>query len=166
MSDGVFDPARAFAVLRSHGVRFVVIGGIAARLHGSPSITRDLDICYARDSANLDALAAALRAIHATLRGAPPGLSFKLDARTLKLGDSFTFSTDAGDLDCLGVPSGTGGFEGLAGAAVVMDIGAQRVPVASLDDLIAMKRASGRPKDLIELEVLGALRDEIDEQQN
>jgi hypothetical protein len=90
---------------------------------------------------------------------------FILDAKTLKMGDHLKFDTDAGALDILGHPSGIpGGYEELAPAADEMDLGTFTVKVASIDDLIRMKRAVGRPKDLIEVEVLGALRDELDAQ--
>lgn len=158
-----FDPLRLLAALNRNGVRFVVVGGIAARLRGSPTVTRDLDICYARDAANLRALAAALADLHAQLRGAPPGLPFHPDARTLRAGDTFTLETDAGDLDVLGTPAGTDGYADLARSATPTDLGGVTVLVATVDDLIRMKRAAGRPKDLIEVEVLGALRDELGE---
>ncbi len=157
-----FDPLHLIESLDRHGVNFVVIGALAGRLLGSPTMTRDLDICYARDAANLRALAAALADLHAELRGAEPGLPFRADARTLRAGDSFTFQTDAGDLDILGTPAGTDGYADLARTANRTDLGGIEVLVASIDDLIRMKRAAGRPKDLIEVEVLGALRDELD----
>lgn len=158
-----FDPLRLLEALNRRGVRFMVVGGIAARLRGSPTVTRDLDICYARDAANLRALAAALADLHAQLRGAPQGLPFNPDARTLRAGDTFTLETDAGDLDLLGTPAGTDGFADLARDATPTDLGGLTVLVATVDDLIRMKRAAGRPKDLIEVEVLGALRDELGE---
>jgi hypothetical protein len=157
-----FDPLRALRVLIDHGVRFVLIGGFAGRLHGSPSLTNDLDICYARDQDNLEALARALRALSARLRGAPEGIPFRLDAKSIRAGDHFTFATDAGGLDCLGTPAGISGYEELARTAVSLDLDGLSVAVASVEDLIRMKQASGRPKDLIEVEVLGALRDELD----
>src|SRR5436309_2703947 len=97
-----FDPARILGVLLEHRVRFVVIGGLAASLQGSPSLTDDLDICYERSPDNLAALALALRSLHAVPRGMPNDLPFVLDATTLLLGDTFIFTTDAGDVDCLG----------------------------------------------------------------
>ena len=143
-------------------MRFVIIGGFAGRLRGSPSFTGDLDICHARDRKNLEALATALRELRARLRGAPEGLPFRLDAKTLAAGDHFTFATTAGGLDCLGTPPGTRGFPELIRCAEEMDLGGVRAPVAAIEDLMRMKRAAGRPKDLIELEVLAALRDEIE----
>jgi len=161
-----FDPLRALETLDRHGVRFVVIGAFAGRLLGSPSLTRDLDICYARDRQKLEALAAALQELHARLRGVDEDVPLRLDAKTLANGDSFTFVTDAGDLDVLGTPSGTSGYDELVRTAEETDLGGIRVRVASIDSLIRMKRAAGRPKDLIEVEVLAALRDELDQPTN
>jgi hypothetical protein len=142
-------------------VDFLVIGGIAARLWGSPTITQDLDICYARDRPNLERLAAALRELNARLRGVREKVPFRVDARALAAGDHFTFATDVGDLDCLGTPTGTAGYGGLKKGAESMDVDGLKVWVASLDDLIAMKRAAGRPKDRIEVEILAAVREEV-----
>jgi hypothetical protein len=157
-----FDPLKALRVLLGRGVRFVIIGGFGGRLYGSPSVTNDLDLCYAREKPNLEGMAAALVDLHARLRGAPEDVPFLLDAETLARGDHFTFTTDAGSLDIMGTPAGVEGFEDLDRAATEMDLDGVRVRVASLDDLIRMKLAARRPKDLIEAEVLGALRDELD----
>jgi hypothetical protein len=157
-----FDPLRLLGLLNDAGVRYVVIGAFAGRLLGSPTLTRDLDICYARDSANLRALAGVLSAVNGRLRGVDREVPFRLDERTLAAGNSFTFSTDAGDLDIIGTPAGTRGFDDLAAAAEPTDLDGLTVLVASIDDLIRMKLAAGRPKDLVEVEILGALRDELD----
>ena len=162
MSVRPFDPLRSLQALVEHGVRFVIIGGFGGRLRGSPTVTGDLDVCYARDEENLERLAGALRELHATLRGAPEDMPFRLDARTLAAGDHFTFATDAGSLDCLGTPAGTSGYDDLVAGADRLDLDGLSAQVASLDDLIRMKVAAGRPKDRIEAEVLGALRDEIE----
>ena len=156
-----FDPVGALRVLLDHGVRFIVIGGVAGAAHGSPLITQDLDICYDRSPENLERLAAALQQLHARLRGVDDDVPFILDAKTLKAGDHFTFLTDAGDLDIMGTPAGSAGYDDLAAEAVETELGDIQVLVASLDDLMAMKRAAGRPKDLTALEILGAIRDEI-----
>jgi predicted nucleotidyltransferase len=159
-----FDPERALTVLNEYGVRFVVIGGIAAAVHGSPMLTSDLDVCYARDDANLRALAKALVALNARLRDALAELPFQLDEMTLRHGDHFTFVTDAGDLDVLATPAGTAGYDELASDASAIELGESlRVRIASLDLLIRMKVAAGRPKDRFALETLRAMRDEADD---
>jgi hypothetical protein len=159
-----FEPLDALEVLVKHRVGFVVIGGFAAQLLGSPLLTQDIDVCYARDDENLERMARALRELEASLRGAPADVPFVLDAKTLRMGDHFTFDTEAGALDILGHPAGArGGYEELEPTAETLDLGTLTVKVASIDDLIRMKRAAGRPKDLAAVEELGALRDEIDE---
>lgn len=157
-----FDPLGALKVLTDHSVRYVLIGGFAATIRGSPVITGDLDLCYSRDDRNLRALAAALQELGAKLRGAPPDVPFQLDAQSIKNGDHFTFNTSAGSVDCLGTPAGTSGYKDLDAAATDEDIDGLTVRVASLDDLMRMKRAAGRTKDKLALEWLGALRDEIE----
>lgn len=155
-----FDPERLLDVLLRHKVRFVVIGGIAGRLLGSPTLTNDLDVCYARDRKNLAALSAALIELDARLRDAPEGLPFRPDLPTLEAGDHFTLSTKAGNLDCLGTPAGSAGFHDLIGGATVMKVGKLSVPVVAIEDLMRLKQAAGRPKDRVELEILGALKEE------
>jgi hypothetical protein len=157
-----FDPIRALRTLTDDGVRFVLIGGYAAALRGSPMMTGDVDICYARDDENLTRLADALTELGATLRGAPPDIPFRLDAKTLQAGDQFTFSTHVGALDCLGTPAGTDGYSDLDRNATDEDLDGLVVRVASIDDLIRMKRAAGRPQDRVAIEWLTAVRDELD----
>lgn len=155
-----FDPLLALRVLNDHQVHFVVIGGLATGLNGAAYSTFDLDICYQRTPANHEALARALRDLSATLRGAPPGLPFQLDARTITMGDSFTFDTTAGALDCLGTPAGTKGYDDLMRTAAEMDISGVPAFVASIDDLLRMKRAAGRVKDRAAIDLLEALKQE------
>lgn len=143
-------------------VRFVVIGGMAAQVHGSPSLTLDIDICYDLDRDNPDRLAGALVDLAASRRQMPSGLTPPLDARALRAGDVFTLRTRFGDLDLLAHPEPALEYRSLAARAIRAEILGVEVLVASLDDLMAMKRAAGRPKDRVELEILGALREEID----
>lgn len=155
------DLPRLLRVLADHQVRYVIVGGIAATAHGSPSFTDDLDVCYERSKPNTRALSRALNEL-----GAVPDESSGRDPpdvrpRTLELGNFFLFRTEAGKLDCLAVPDGTTGFNDLAQDAELVDYQGLNVRVASLDDLIRMKRATGRPKDRVELEILGALREEL-----
>jgi hypothetical protein len=160
-----WDPAGTFRVLEAHQVDYVVIGGLAASLLGSTSVTDDTDICYARDDPNLERLAGALQEMNARLRGVTDDVPFILDAKTLRAGLHFTFATDYGSLDCLGKPAGVEGYEELMANAVRKEVHGMQVPVCSLRDLMAMKRAAGRPVDLRELEILGALEEEIDERE-
>lgn len=156
-----YDPFAALAALRRHGVRFVLIGGYAGRILGSPTLTNDVDICHDRARDNLERLAVALAELGARLRGVEDDVAFVLDAETLEKGQNFTFDTSAGALDVLALPAGSNGYEGLRANAVEMDLGEGLVVhVCHIDDLIRMKRASARPKDRIELEVLAALREE------
>ena len=160
-----FDPDTILRALDRHGVRFVVVGGLAGNLRGTPDVTNDLDVCYARDTENLERLSAALHDLGARLRGpgVPEDVGFPIDPLSLRHGDSFTFITDGGAFDILATPSGTTGFGDLDAGAGSIDLGdGLVVRVASLEDLMRMKRAAGRTKDLLQLEHLGALRDEIE----
>ena len=98
-------------LLGEHKVDCVIVGGIAALIHGSLLLTNDVDVCYARDPENLRRLVGALQSVHARLRNAPEGLPFILDAETLKRGLNFTFTTNIGDLDLLGEVRGVGHYE-------------------------------------------------------
>ena len=143
-------------------VQFVLIGGLAAQVHGSPSLTGHVDICFALDGDNLARLARALESLTAIRREMPVGLSAPLDARALGAGDVFTLSTRYGDLDLLAHPDPALDSEALSRRSIAAEVLGIEVRVASLADLIDMKRAAGRPKDRIELEILGALREELD----
>jgi hypothetical protein len=166
VTDEVFDPGAILSILVRRGVRFVVIGGLAGNLRGTPVVTYDLDVCYARTDEDLARMSAALDALHARLRVAREDaeLDFPLDERSLRRGDSFTLTTDLGPFDILGTPSGTAGYADLDAGATEFDLGdGVRVRVASVDDLIRMKRASARAKDHAQLAHLEALREEIDQ---
>jgi predicted nucleotidyltransferase len=133
--------------LDRHGVDFVVVGGLAGLAHGSSYPTYDLDVAYARDSPNLARLVGALGEIGVTLRGAPEGLPFQLDAQTLANGANFTFDTEFGSFDILGDVAGIKSYEKLRRDSRIERIAGVEVRVASLDDLISMKRAANRTKD-------------------
>jgi Nucleotidyl transferase of unknown function (DUF2204) len=153
------DPAQILGVLTAHGVDFVVIGGLAAVLHGSASFTEDVDVCFARDDANLRALGRALTDLEATLRGAADDVEFVPDERTLRGVHILTLDTAAGALDVQLEPDGAPPYEILRRRAERIDLGAFAVLIASIDDLIAMKRAAGRPKDIVVVEELETIRD-------
>lgn len=152
-----------FACLARHGVRYVVIGGLAAILHGSPQLTFDVDICPAKETDNLAKLAAALREMEARIRtpDAPEGVSFTCDATFLSRVSLLNLVTRFGELDVSFDPSGTRGFEDLRTRSLDLKLGTSPVPVAALEDVIRSKEAANRPKDLRTLPLLRQLLQEI-----
>lgn len=145
--------------LHDHGVRFLIVGDAAATAHGSARLTQDLDLVYDRSRENLERLARALAPHEPYLRGAPPGLPFRLDEETLGRGLNFTLTSKLGDVDLLGEIVGGGGYADLEPFAVAMDLFGVRCLVLGLDRLIEVKRAAGCPKDLEALAELVAIRE-------
>jgi predicted nucleotidyltransferase len=140
------------------GVDFVVIGGVAVALQGYGRSTKDLDITYATDTANLEALGAMLVAARARLRGIAEDVPFSPDTRTLKHTQILTLDTIEGGLDLLVDPSGAPPYETLRRRSEVVEYEGLSVRVVSLDDLLSMKRAAHRPQDLVDVEALEAAR--------
>ncbi len=168
-----FQPRELIDRLTAAGVRFVVIGGLAAQAYGSPSATFDLDVVPSWDPDNLARLATVLHDIRAIRHELPPDAPLMppldarppmppLDVRTLRATSVLTLNTTFGRLDLLANPDPGLDFAALMRSAEPRDLFGTRIHIASLDDLITMKRAAGRPKDRVELEILGALREEID----
>ena len=142
----------------------MLIGGMAGVVRGSSYPTYDVDIAYGRARENLERLAAALNDLGATLRGAPAGLPFILDARTLENGAHFTFETPHGSLDILTDPDGAPRYDELKQAAgEPEELEGVMILVASLDHLIAMKDAAGRTKDKLMATEYRMLSDQIKE---
>jgi hypothetical protein len=165
VTDSPFDPERVLRTLNAHGVKYVVIGGLASQVLGLALVTRDTDICYERSPENIKRLADALQELRAKPRVArvDEDLPFLLDGKTIAAGDSFTFNTDAGPFDILATPSGTRGFTDLDARASDYDFGdGLTVRVVDLDDLIRMKEAAQRPKDVAHLHQLATLKEVLD----
>jgi hypothetical protein len=151
------------ALLRSlvqGGVEFVLVGGVAATIHGSVRLTTDVDVVYGRSAENLARLATALAPFSPYPRGAPPGLPFLWDTRTLSRGLNFTLRTTLGDLDLLGEIAGGGRFEDLRGRTSVVRVFGVECLVLDLPTLISVKRAAGRPKDFEAVAELEAILEE------
>ncbi|HEV8187032.1 MAG TPA: hypothetical protein VGP83_04740 [Pyrinomonadaceae bacterium] len=146
-------------LLAEYKVDCVIVGGIAAVLHGSMLLTNDVDVCYARDSSNLKRLSEALQSVNARLRNAPEGLPFILDGETLKRGLNFTFSTDIGDLDLLGEVRGIGVYKDVLDGSLTFELFGYQFAVIDIGKLIVAKRAAGRPKDLVALPELEAIQE-------
>lgn len=147
-------------VLHAGGVDFIIVGGVAAILNGLGFTTYDLDVVYSRERQNLRRIAQCLEPYRPYLRGAPPGLPFKLDETTLRNGLNFTLTTSFGDLDLLGEVTGAGAYRDvLSHSKEVQAFGVRCIRV-DLELLIQMKRAAGRPKDF---EILGQLQALLEE---
>lgn len=154
------DPERILKALSRHRVKFVLIGAVAARLHGFPRITADLDITPADDKTNLERLAAALRDLDAKVytESVPEGLPFDCSATTLGRTRMWNLVTKAGRLYIAFKPSGIDGYDDLAKDAERFAAFGVRFLVASLDDIIRSKEAAGRPKDTDDVALLRALK--------
>jgi hypothetical protein len=158
------DPETLFRALAEHHVDYVLIGGLAANLHGSPLVTNDADICPERTHDNLERLAAALRDLDARIRTHAElgGLAFTCDAEFLERMKTLNMQTRAGDFDISFEPGAfAGGYDELVGNAVSMTVFGLPIRIASLHDIIASKEAANRPKDQAALPYLYALEDEI-----
>ena len=156
----VIDFPAAIRLLSAGGVEFIVIGGVAATIHGSAHITYDLDVLYRRTSENIERLAITLEPIQPYLRGAPAGLPFHLDVATITRGLNFTLQTTLGDLDLLGEVAGGGTYEQLRRETVTGTLEGLEFHCVSLRRLILLKRAAGRRKDLNIIAELEALLEE------
>ena len=154
------DFERILGALTAGGVDYIVIGGLAANAHGAIRTTRDVDVAYARARANLERLERTLAPLAPYLRGAPPGLPFRLDVPTLEAGLNFTLTTDLGELDLLGEVAGGGRYEDLLPHSETLDLFGLTCRCLGLDALIRVKRAAGRPKDFEAIAELEALRQE------
>jgi hypothetical protein len=151
-------------MLNAAHVEFIVIGGVAAIGHGSARFTKDLDVVYRRSDENLARIAKALAGHHPYLRGAPLGLPFIWDVRTIEMGLNFTLTTNLGDIDLLGEIAGGGDYQQLYPHTEPKVLFNQKCQCLSLEKLIAVKRAAGRPKDFEAIAELEALKEERDRQ--
>jgi predicted nucleotidyltransferase len=159
---GVPDFLTIIRVLTSHGVEFIVVGGVAANLFGSARLTYDLDIVYSRKEQNLQKIVKALQNANPYLRGAPAGLPFKFDLRTLKNGLNFTLTTELGPIDLLGEIPGARSYEELLSDSFEISEQDLTFRCVTLVRLIQLKNAAGRPKDLESLAELRAILEDLD----
>jgi hypothetical protein len=153
-----FHPKRLLRALVDGGVDFVVVGGVAVNARGYQRLTKDLDICYATTPENLEALGRVLVDLGARLKGVTEEVPFVPDARTLRRTQILTLDTSEGPLDVLAEPDGSPGYAVLRARAEDVEAFGVKVPIAAIDDLIAMKRAAGRPLDLVDVQALEAVK--------
>ncbi len=156
-----FDPVAILRALVEGGVEFVLVGGLAAAVHGSPTVTYDVDIAPRQSEENLARLAAVLRALGA-VRFTDPDVPLE-EPRAERFTERVEqFAAPMGYVDVLRSLRAVGGFDDLAGRAERVEVGEVTVVVAGLDDVIRSKEAAGRPKDLAQLPALRALRRELE----
>jgi len=156
-------PQELLEILARHRVDYVLIGGLAATLHGSSALTNDADICPDQSAENLERLAAALREMDARIRteAEPEGVAFSADPDLLRRMQLVNLTTRFGDFDIAFQPAGSRGYDDLVRSAFDMEVDGTIVRVASLSDIIRSKEAANRPKDRATLPILYALQDEI-----
>jgi predicted nucleotidyltransferase len=154
------DFARLLRVLLDDAVEFILVGGVAGVLHGAARATYDVDVVYRRSPDNLSRLVEALAPHGPYLRGAPSGLPFSFDVETLRRGLNFTLTTALGDIDLLGEVTGGGRYEDLLAHSQSIPLLGTTCQCVTLEGLIRLKRAAGRPKDIEAIAELEALRAE------
>lgn len=148
-----FDPRRIFAALEAHGVDYVVVGGIAVQAYGHVRMTNDIDLIPAPTRENLDRLAAALTALHARVLN-PGAEHLKIDASMLPRATLWQLSTSHGDIDVLHDAPGSAPYAELRARSLLIALGRAQIHIAGRDDLLRMKRASGRPIDIADIAAL------------
>ena len=157
-----FDPRQLFLSLARHGVDYLTIGGVAIQAHGAQRLTRDLDVAIATTAENYERLAAMLAAVDARILDAGGGRSKETpSAPLLAADDQWHLITVFGPLDIVTLPAGAGSFADLRGRAHEVDLEELKIPIAHRDDLITLKRASGRPQDLADAELLESLGNDV-----
>ena len=154
------NPELLLETLSRHKVNFVLIGALAARLHGFPRLTADADITPASDKPNLERLVAALKELDARVytESVPEGLVFDLSATAIARARMWNLVTKAGRLDIAFEPAGVEGYDDLKRDAERFEAFGVRFLVASLDDIIRSKEAAGRPKDMDDVTILRAMK--------
>ncbi|HEY2585620.1 MAG TPA: hypothetical protein VGI81_07645 [Tepidisphaeraceae bacterium] len=141
-------------------MEFIIVGGVAAFAHGSARVTQDVDVVYRRTPENLKRLVAALQPYNPYPRGAPEGLPFKWDERTIQLGVNFTLRTTLGFIDLLGEITAGGSYDDVVRHSHLVEVYGTTCLCIDLDELIRVKKAVGRPKDFDAIAELEAIRDE------
>jgi predicted nucleotidyltransferase len=154
------DFTKLLRVLAAGGVDFIIVGGLAATIHGAARATYDVDVLYSRTPDNLARVVASLAPLQPYLRGAPPGLPFFWSVETLVKGLNFTLTTSGGDLDLLGEITYGGTYEALLPDTEIVSVLGIECRCLSLERLIQVKRAAGRVKDLEAIAELEAILEE------
>lgn len=154
----------AIQSLADNDVDFVIVGGVAIKIHSSAYVTLDLDFCYARTKENLAKIVSALSEFNPRPRDFPKELPYFFDERSLQNATNFTFETTIGDIDLLGEVAGVGTYLEVEKASEIFEVYERDIRVLSIDALIKAKRAAGRDKDLLVLPELETLREVLSDE--
>lgn len=149
-----YEPRRILKALSDEGVDYVVVGGVAMVVRGSQRVTVDLDIVPRQTPTNVVALLRAIGVVHGHAVDAD---GVDRVSETIRLGEPTRLETDGGTLDVVQGLPGVPAFDGLFARADRIELYELVVAVASADDLIAMKRAAGRPQDREDIAFLASL---------
>jgi hypothetical protein len=150
------DVLELFRVLAEHGVDYVVIGGVAAQVHGRRRTTKDLDVRPAPDPENYERLAAALVVLDAhpvEISGAPTPTADQLRLAPVVP----PLGTRHGELHILNEIPGATDYAAMRMRSLTTDLDGIPMQIVGVDDLIRMKQASARPADIEDVEALTAL---------
>ncbi|MBX9678725.1 MAG: hypothetical protein K2X38_08160 [Gemmataceae bacterium] len=158
----IADLETVMRLMNENDVRCILIGGWAAIIHGSRRSTNDVDLVYARDDENIRRIVAVLKDRKPYLRGAPAGLPFFWDERTIRSGLNFTLTTDIGDVDFLGEVAGGGTYDNLLPHTQLVEALGIKARVVTLEKLIELKQAAGRKKDKDAIAELVAIKRALD----
>jgi hypothetical protein len=152
-TDAPLDAERILAALVEHAVEYVILGGLAVQTHGHVRTTVDIDVLPRPEPSNLAHLADALNALGARVLN-PGSEDLAIDAAMLPRATMWQFATRHGAIDVLHDAPGAPPYDELRSRALEIQLGEMKIAVAGRDDLINMKRASGRPVDLEDIAAL------------
>ena len=156
--DRPLDLRALFETLARHGVEYLVVGGVAVQVHGHRRTTKDLDVVPSPERSNFDRLARALRELNAHVIGQENAPVAVTDAERLSIATMVPpLLTRHGELHLLNEPKGAAAYEQMRCRALVLDLDGTEVAIVGLDDLVRMKRASGRAEDREDIAVLLAV---------
>jgi predicted nucleotidyltransferase len=149
--------------LTDHQVEYVLVGGMAAVVHGSSVVTRDVDVCAPLDLANLERIVRALQGLNPRFRFRPDKMPLFDEPARLVGFRNINLITEWGVIDILGEVSGLGAYHKLVPRSQAIDLAGFKCRLLDLDALIIAKRSAGREKDLIGLRHLEVIKKHRDQ---
>jgi hypothetical protein len=144
--------------LSDNGVEYVLVGGMAAVVHGSAVGTQDVDVCAPMTDDNLRRIHSAMRGVNARFRMRPDKTPLWDDPARIHGFKNLNLITDLGVIDILGELTGIGSFDNIRDKIEYLEVAGFHYPVLELDTLIASKRAARRPKDQVGARHLEAIK--------